>query len=488
MPVGCVILKATIVPYIILALSAISAVIIINSNGIGITPDSISYVESAANIASGKDYAAYPLISELNLSPGHFPPGLPLLLALGLKDGLEVEAVGVIINALSLAVLAMMIYAINLQLGSHRIVRIISCLLLFHPSLLSQYTRLSSEPLFIALITVGIFSLWLYLEKPNRMLLLLSAVLLGLSVIVRYAGIPFVAVAVAILFISRRKIGETLLFGDITLIPIMLWVIYLANNSTEPDTIRMFAPHIIPLSKLLDGARAIGGWFVPVVVPLRTGWAGLIVLLVLVAYYDFFRKNIHTTVAKFLLFIGAFQGFYGLFLLISISFFDAHTPLDSRILAPIYPLSMLSICVALGNLPVAKKRLIIIGSYLLLIILYSWSWMSAERLDGNDFSSKYWTESPLIEFVNSLPPDTIIYSNGADVIYWYTHRIIHSVPRTIDTGTPAINTNYADEVETMRIALNNGAYLIFFSLITWRDYLPSLDDLQPLPPSQVLSD
>jgi hypothetical protein len=192
--------------------------------------------------------------------------------------------------------------------------------------------------------------------------------------------------------------------------------------------------------------------------------------------------------------LGLFIGLYLLFLLISISFIDFATPLDQRILLPLFPAVLFLLFFGFNRPEKARveMRLFRIGAIALFIVF---SAVSIPRTlqavidtheNGLGYASKTWQESALIARIRSLPQTTPIYSNAYDAIQLLTSRLALRFPAKRSSRSNITNTNYSQELAAMaeQIRSHDGV-LIFFSSVN-RAYLPTPDELKSTFPLQLV--
>ena len=179
------------------------------------------------------------------------------------------------------------------------------------------------------------------------------------------------------------------------------------------------------------------------------------------------------------------------FLLLSLSFFDAQTSLDARILSPAYLTALILVVSALARwLPGRPARLRWAALGLAAVFLAAQLFAGARmalRLNGGEekgYTSPAWRSSRLLKQVAGLPPETPIYSNGQDVIYLLTGKPAFGLPREISPNTLKVNPAFDAEMQAMRSALetHNGVLVIFETLQDRRRYLPSEYELNQLLP------
>src|SRR5439155_11104528 len=125
-----------------------------------------------------------------------------------------------------------------------------------------------------------------------------------------------------------------------------------------------------------------------------------------------------------------FAAIYLAFLLFSITFVDAYTPLDHRILAPLHIVFIVLIVSALlPSESIAKVRsvrncvtLALCAAFLIFQAQVAARWIRAAPDKWLGYANTSWKRSPLVAYVAKLPPQTLLYSNGVDVLYLLADR------------------------------------------------------------------
>jgi hypothetical protein len=201
---------------------------------------------------------------------------------------------------------------------------------------------------------------------------------------------------------------------------------------------------------------------------------------------SFMREAIMIKIPPFLGLLIIFSVIYGLFLAISISFFDGHTPLNYRLLSPVYvSFVILTLCLAHRLLHSTKElrfvrvsSLIICLTFLASYLFQGTAWIIDGHNDGLGYTNETWRHSEILEQVRSFPPGTPIYSNGADAIYILTGRPASSLPHEINDGIGRVNKDYLSELTEMRMRLENeDGIVVYFNTIAWRWYAPKEEEL-----------
>jgi hypothetical protein len=180
-----------------------------------------------------------------------------------------------------------------------------------------------------------------------------------------------------------------------------------------------------------------------------------------------------------------FSFFYLLFLFISISFFDASTPVDSRILSPVFVLLIVGVFSAIWTVSQTLKKPMLWWCFFFFLILLipikiQDSLQSASTIheNGLGYTSKQTQDSESIAFIRSLDEDMQIYSNGEYVIDFLTERESHSLPERVSSVTMESNPRYNNEIKAICTdIIENRALLVYFKVNTWSLYLPTQEEL-----------
>lgn len=459
--------------------------------GAGLSTDSITYIEGARSI-----------LTDWNLEGigTHYPPLYFILIALvGFFTNDTLEA----LRCLQIFTVAInfVIFSLIVWKGTNKaIFPTIICSVLFvtSQSVLHIHTMAWSEGSFCLFALLGFYFLANYLEYENRQFqsLLFSALFIGLAFLTRYIGITLIITGVITLALyvsgnKRKRISDCFCFCFVSSLPMLAWLIrnWLINQEV---TSRPLVVHVISAEKIQVGLQVLLSWlFIPSHVPLVL----LVVLLLIAVIYVISLKELnaeHLNRTPEICFIFIFV--YITFLLISISLFDAHTPLDARILFPVY-LSFI-LCVGIMNHRVYCAKSIKSASYLiffmLIVLAYAQAgvqkqYASYVRNHGIGFASKEWAYSDMLQWVKNLPSSTIIYTNGPDAIKIIANRSSTMIPRIISPVDRKKNINIHNEINEMASEISgHKGVIVYFNGITWRWYLPTIKILSQLLPLQFV--
>ncbi len=394
------------------------------SYGMGISPDSISYLDSAENLHIGKGLTS----SFDNYSPMiHFPPLYSFLISLmqNLMSGLAATRMfNVLAFAGSIAILTFI-----MQRFSDRGIAM-PCLLIslfiFSEITIRLHSMVWTEPLFLFFMLACFALLDKYMEKTHTIFLILATIFASASLLIRYSGIAVILTGATILLIVpsgsfKTKLKQSLVFSAISLLPFFFWSIrniLAVKNATG----REFSIHIVSETHIFQLFRS----FLFLIFPdsfmeylkqfkFIVGFLAILAFIsTFVALYFLWRNRrsmiayaraIKPSCRNYILIFALFIVVYAGFLIVSISFFDASTPLCTRILSPIF-LSILILFSGLVDLIIGQKLIRIIMSAVLFIfmILYiarAYSYSSKSHANGIEFNSRYWKESEIMERITT---------------------------------------------------------------------------------------
>lgn len=480
-------------PFLVAAACACAAGMILFTTrwGAGVSTDSITYIDVARNFLKG-----YGLSNDPGNPMTHYPPLYPVLLSISGLVGVDpldgVRWLQMLLFCATIAIAGFMLYRAT---GGSAIACIIGLLLLLTANtLIYVYSFAWSEGLFIALCLAGFLLLGEYLQKPKGVLLVTSAIVTGLALLTRYAGVSAVLTGcLCIVALSRaslpRRLLVTAIFGIVALCPVSLWLL---RNSMVSSTLtnRSLTIHPIKFDQVKTGILTLSNWLcLPQdwTLSVRIGLLVLCAALILTGYVIFLKHNKDHENRRMLFVPSLFIIFtfsYLLVLGISISFVDAHTPLSMRILSPMYVIGVIGIvCLSYMVWLTCKKRhmaaiLILVISFLFLSnqSIKTASFANSLHLYGSSssFLNKYWRQSPLIQIIKSLPDDIAIYTNAPDPIKLLARKGSMMLPAKLNPSSRINNKEYPSQFADMVTAIQKGkSVLVYCSGITWRWYLPA---------------
>lgn len=466
--------------------------------GIGTSPDSVAYIGTAQNLRSGQGLSV-PLGGFENQPLTQFPPLYPLLLAIFSLAGPQVFTTAGILAAglfaANIFLVGWMLYRLVPEAGWAALVGSLGMLLA--PAMLDIHLMAWSESLFILLGFGSLFLLSSYLQTTGKGWFA-AAVLCGLALLTRYAGIVFLATGLlGLIFLARgttrRRFLNAALFALIALAPLLLNLIYnqlVAGTATN----RILSFHLVTRARLWQGLTTFTGWLgLPANLPTELHILAVtaVLLFFLISLYwmakhpSKYQRPLSVKVPGLIWLLVLFALLYLGFLIISISFLDANTPLDNRILSPIFvSLWIVGVYIAARLTtrnqyhPLLRWAPIVV----LAVLLGNWARLSLPTYitahnQGIGFSTPAWQNSELIGYLATLPDNILIYSNAPDAVYLLSSRAAARLPRQFELSSQQENANFVEQMQVIGSQMVEGRVLIAYFTTQGRQSNPTQEDL-----------
>jgi hypothetical protein len=174
-----------------------------------------------------------------------------------------------------------------------------------------------------------------------------------------------------------------------------------------------------------------------------------------------------------------FAPVYLVFLILSISMFDALTGMDYRLVFPFNVVLLLILVAVITNLISSRKKLFgaaLVVSVLLLAgfqVPVSSRYLQNLQEDGVGYQSKRWRSSQTISFLHALPKTSKIYTNARDVIAFRTDLGSKFIPPQYSPTSLIKNELFPVQIELLCQDLKQpGTMLVYFKNSS-RKFLPS---------------
>lgn len=461
-------------------------------NGIGLTPDSVVYISAAKSLLEGQGLfvGGEPMT--------HFPPVYSLLIAFG---GLFTDNL-----VSSTRILHIFFYCANAILfgfcifisARRNFLAMVAGLLLFFtlPAVLKVHADAVSESPFIFFSLLTFLLLYRYIFTDRKIFLLFSALIMGLAIATRYVGIALLPPLIVGIFLFNKSSLKTKLLTSlwsvaVAIVPITAWVIrnLILTSSAVNRTITF---HPIDIKRIKSMIDTLHNFIFP---SLENRWFNAIELVLVTMVFLYLAIVVIRKRSEYIkednqgwFFASMGSTFFISFILVlifSISFIDASTSMNERILLPAFLPLLISTFALVDQFAQLTKNRLVMPVFLTCIVLITRmnlpeTIQTARRLHNNGmgFNSVRWNESPTISEVSKLPPGLKIYSNGFDAINIKTGRESFSFPRKFNPVSTLMNKDYALEMDAMCRQVNNGtALIIYLDEVNWRDYLPDEDEV-----------
>ena len=464
---------------LICAAGSFALVLLATRWGAGLSIDSLRYLKAGAHL----DVAL-----GLSDSPGmrltHYPPLFPMVLSLGRFFSIDPWTTARWLNASLMALSTILTGTIFLKLGGARSWAGLWGVALFAvaPDLMLVHAMVWSEPLYIALMLVTVLAFLIYLTGGHRSPpLLLAGVAVALACLTRYAGGAMIlAGCLTILLLHGHRITKRLLqaslFGAIASLPLLFWIIY--NKMTAGTaTNRNIELHLASSEIFRQLGRTVGHWWLPENIPnmLR------IVLIVLfittgITVLPLLRKPIGAdqrlgVSIQLIKLMAIFSVVYVLLIMVSISFFDPSTPMDSRILSPLFVTGLLFNVIALKCLlrrgqPSRLRTVSLVLLCAALLVAYGLSTSAFARessREGLMWGKRKFTDPALHSALDEVGRSKIIYSNAPRPLAANLGRRVTPLPQRLFAGRAGGSAQYQTEMRRLKDQVENGqAQVVFF--------------------------
>ena len=429
----------------VLALAGIALLAYVTPYGVGIYIDTLYYATSARNLLNGIGMGR--LTGTGVFKPmTHYPPFYALALAFTQLLGFDILDGARWISLLAFGLVILLAGCIVWQRTRSLFFSLVTAsLALGSGVLLRTFSWAISEPLYIVFELTGFILLAAYFKSSRRGWLVTVALVIGLALLTRYVGFSLLAAFALTLLANRsldtsRRWVDAFLFLLLGLLPSTVWFV---RNLWVSGTLanRVISWHPIPDAKFASLVTDVLSWgFIPqriaigreILVFSLTAVLLLIGSLVWLARVWPRRGAVPTQEMILLLSSWAYLGL----LAVSLYWIDGTTPLNSRILMPLYLNILLLAGIGMALLwqrSTLFPRLIAVGLLLWL------SYFTLTRLngtiqdltrDGQGYASLQWKNSPTLQFVRQQDP-LLVYTNDVTALYFLTGKDSVGIPNSI---------------------------------------------------------
>lgn len=411
--------------------------------------DSAAYVSAARNFSRGLGFVIINSNDSLT-QVTEFPPFYPILLSYFLCENCDVNVVlGTVCLVLLLTFLV--IYGFSLfRVTDNAFLALIGMLLcLTSPILVGIFTSVMSETLFFPLLYGVMLLAILYVHNGSPITFISLLVLSSILPITRYAGAVFVAVnALLILMFLRlpfkQRMQKVILYLGASLLPVVVWFVklYLQSNKVGGKSLDI---NFSLFGKLLSSFGAefevIKGWLPyhgiydqPVVdAVLEIGSIFLILAVIFLVAIKIIKSksksgSILSLEKLFFIFSFAYLCAYTIFIAFTHSITIPQIDIIDRMMAPVIPLVVNIIIIALSVLLKNKSRVLITISMLAALLILRFNFLTSLNFVnemhslGHGYSAREYQESGIIQQLEALPEHQRMVSNNAGFVLYYINR------------------------------------------------------------------
>ncbi len=396
--------------------------------GAGLTPDSVHYIAAARNMLAGEGTVSFtgePLVL--------WPPLLPATLAALAATGVEILSAARFLNAACYGSIVLLAGA-----GLWRVTASVwgalaaAALVALSVPLFSASTMVWSGPMFTALSLAAVLAMGGLGRKPSLRRVAIAAVPAALAAMTRYVGLATVLGGVAIVALSRGpswrgRLARMGVYLAVGLGPLACWMV---RNFLQAGTLagRRGTPETGVVEALLAIGQQMALWALPWrVATWPAGWVWLALAaaaLAIAAAWLLVRRGEGRVGRLALAAVAVVLAYVGL---MALSAGCTVVDIDSRMLAPVYPLAVLLVVIGAvagwrraGSRfgPVGRRRLVRLGVVIIVgawvaSAAYTWADMAVglRRRGPRGFAKQSWRQSPTLEYVRRQRPGGTVLSN-----------------------------------------------------------------------------
>ncbi len=452
--------------------------------GVGLSPDSASYISAARSLLAGEGYryadgAIYT----------HWPPLFPTLLAIPGLVGIGPMLAARLVNAVAFGGIVFSAGLLFSRCTTSKGTAVLGVLsVLLSVPLLAVSRMAWSEPVFILLAVLFVLILPRFTQTKRGAAFLAISVLVGLACLERYAGVTLIVTGGLVIALSVSKasvldrlkysIGFCLLSGA----PLALWLLrnrVLAGQTTGAHRLDLTLVNEMG-RRLVVAGDILATWFLSRTSPGPANLAtvGLILLVAAAAVVVSHRKLRDSGSSKAVL-IGS-AGLFSLVYTGFIAFCGAGLSWDpeQRHMAPAYVFVMLLVFAGgedlfrllgkwWGRPLVQSVGLVLMALWLLYPLDQAAHIVKHAMRDGaGEYTNRLWEESSLIHWLRTKPLQGPVYSNIPDGLY-------------LLAGIPANDTPSWcwDAAEFVRAAPSGRTCYVVWSHVFCRSHLYDLREL-----------
>jgi 4-amino-4-deoxy-L-arabinose transferase-like glycosyltransferase len=469
--------------FLILVVFGIGAICLfwnLTPNGVGVSHDSLFYLDAAENVARGK--GVYWTGSGGELKPlSHFPPAYPTAIALPILFGVETLESARVLGGFVFGLNFLLVGYFLLRVTNSLIVALLASMIILGSGLIFEmHVWAMSEPLFFTWLLLSFILLLAYFDRGDRTYILLAALASSLTVLTRYIGITLLGTAIISILILpklsfRRRFLDATIFSAAAGAPIGLWI--LRNwRLTGSATNRTLQVHLIDVDTLRSLLDVIFNWYTQATI---SHWieGGILLLffsltLGYLGWRLWIRAEVHRRELLGIFLLTTFSLFYILQVLFSLSFFDAATRIDDRIFSPIFMVLWLIIFLLILSFDDQRIAKMLALVFLVLITLgpasgyFEHTIELSRHLQSNSFgfNSAGWQRSKVIQWIREQPETATIISNQAMAVGFLTHTEPIQLP---ESWGPVRNRERPEfqqqRDEVLQLLQRSDTYLVLFN-------------------------
>lgn len=427
-------------------------------HGLAQSPDSVGYLKGAQGLLQGLGF---------EYVSNHWPPLYPLLISLvAYVTGGDVLIAARLLQAgILFSVCLLLTNLLSKSAVPQRWAPWVSLLVIAMPISSHAFYFAWSEPVYVLFLLLNFICLFhIVSQQQTDRFHILCYFFLGftasLAFLSRYIGITLIIFdfAVLLLLLLLKNIYIKKIYIAIAALPLLLillpWLIHGVAIAKQTTTREIFW-HPIDLVQINGGLTTIGKWAFPWD-PFATT-SGLILGVVIiifncVVFLRSMKLRNENILHRFQIIIIGYLFFYITFLIFSISFIDQATPLDDRILFPVYICQCLSWAFCI---PIQKPRFatFIVAIWVASLSLYALVdfnyWVRLNYFNGVELANRHLRNRAVLDYIKTCGANARIVTDTPWEFDLYLPQKTSWLPRDYDMTSGKKNYNYHKELERL---------------------------------------
>ena len=446
------------------------AIFLLNTrHGIGILPDSVAYMQIGV--------------------ARHFAPFYTWVLQAVAASGIDIVAGAKVLGLVLVGLNTFLTWQLILEAtGSIRYAAAGTALIIASPVFVRMHSVAMSEPLFITLLLVALFTFVKGIAGRRLAWFATTGAVLGANMLTRFAAAP----AIGALCLARlmhadrpflRRLTDSFAIGVVSVVIFGAWAAA-SQLATGSSTGRVMAFRGDPDAAVwLTGLDSLSILLLPAPVPpgIRLAFLGLAAPAYIWVATRFARQWLRrpgsaaldpwfAVAGACVLFVISYIGF----LVLTVYVQAYNVPLDGRAYLPLYMATVVSMTIMAARCPLPRRLSVTVAAVAAVVfashMVRTAVLTSKSYANGVGYVDQAWASSSILGAVSQLPADARLYSNAPDVITFRLHRQAEYIPNRFNHITGS-NEPLAPQMAALREGLRQAhAYLVFVDRVDWRFY------------------
>lgn len=336
--------------------------------------------------------------------------------------------------------------------------------------LVTAHLYAMSEAPFVVLLLLFTLWTWRALDDDRTRWLVGAGLAAAAASLTRYMGASLIlAGGAAIACYDARplriRLRRAAIFLVSACVPVAVWMCRNLYDS-RTLTLRRWGYYSLDAGQYPKAAYTVVRWFYPFSSEVCTAIGAPVIIGVLLA----FAVVIYWNPGKLAWLLAVVALTNVAFIVTSRLFLDPYVVFAGRMLVPILVcLLIVTLLVVYTILTTPKVNLrwqgiaiTLTGLFLIVNAGQAHEILNFGRDRGYELSWRYFRESALIGWLSNLPPDTVIYSDEIEPIFFFSGRIAYLLPIITDPNGKKVLASLPDEIKLMHERLGNRTGVIVY--------------------------